>query len=449
MNVKVENTEKNTVKLTIEVDSAAFEEAMEKSYKKNVKHITLPGFRKGKAPRRFVEKYYGEAVFYEDAINFVCPEAYDKAIEENKIEAVAQPEIDIEQIGGGQNLIFTAVVTVKPEVNLGEYKGVKVDKIEYAVTEEDIDKEIEMARERNAKIVTVEDRAVENGDITNIDFEGFVDDVAFEGGKGENFDLTIGSGQFIPGFEEQLIGKNIGEDVDVNVKFPEEYHAEDLAGKDAIFKVKVNGIKVKELPEADDELAKDISEFETLAELREDIKKKLTENNETRAKRETEEKILDSVIAATEIDVPQCMIDQQIDTMLNDFGYRLSSQGMSLETYAQYSGMTIESMRDQFKEGAERAVKSRLILEKIAETEAIEVTEEDINAEYAKMAEQYKMELDKIKEIMTGSEENIKADLKVNKTLELLVAEASIKKPRKKGATKKNESGTDGSGADK
>lgn len=449
MNVKVENTEKNTVKLTIEVDKEIFEEAMEKSYKKNVKHIALPGFRKGKAPRRFVEKYYGEAVFYEDAINFACPDAYDKAITDNNIEAVDRPEIDIEQIGSGKNLIFTAVVTVKPEVTLPEYKGVKADKIEYAVTDEDIENEINAMRERNARFVTVEDRAVENGDTANIDFEGFVGDVAFEGGKGENHDLTIGSGQFIPGFEEQLIGKNIGEEVDVNVKFPEEYHAEDLAGKDALFKVKINGIKTKELPEADDELAKDVSEFDTMDELKEDIKKKLTENNDMRAKREMEDNILATIAEGTEVEIPQCMIETQIDAMLQDFGYRLSSQGLTVEQYAQFSGMGIDQMREQFKEGAEKAVKGNLILEKIAQVENIEVTDEDVEAEFQKMADQYKMELEKIKEIMQASVDSMKADLKVGNTLEFLVENASIKKPRKKGATKKNESGADGSGADK
>lgn len=448
MSVKVEKIEKNIVKLEIEVDKAVFEEGMEKSYRKNVKHINVPGFRKGKAPRKFIEKTYGEGVFYEDAINFVCPDAYDKAIEENGIEAVSQPEIDIVQIGDGKNFIFSAKVTVKPEVTLGEYKGIKVDKIDYAVADKDVTEEIDRMRNQNARLVTVEDRGVDKGDIAVIDYEGFVEEVPFEGGKGENHNLEIGSGQFIPGFEEQLIGKNTGDETEVKVTFPEEYHAEDLKGKDAVFKVKINAIKTKQLPEADDEFAKDVSDFETIAELSADIKNKLTEAGQTCAKRETEDKILEAIAEKTEIEIPDCMVEAQIDKMLEDYNYRLSSQGITLEQYIQYVGITMEAMREQFKESAEKSVKGNLILEKIAGLESIEATEEELEEQLGKIAEQYKMEVDKVKSIMGGSLSNMKNEIKTNKTLDFLVNSASIKKSGKKGE-KKNESSTDGSGADK
>ncbi len=436
MNVKVEKTDKNVVTLEIEVEKEKFEEGMEKSYRKNVKSIVIPGFRKGKAPRRFVEKYYGEAVFYEDAINFVCPDAYDEAIQENNIYPVAQPEIDIVQIGGGENFIFKAIVTVKPEFELAAYKGVKVDKIEHIPTDADVDAEISRMQEQNASIVTVEDRPVETGDIAVIDYEGFVDGVPFEGGAAKGHELTIGSGQFIPGFEDQLIGKKSGEDCDVNVTFPAEYHAEELKGKAAVFKVTVHAIKKKELPALDDEFAKDVSEFDTFDALKADIKDKMTKAGETRALRETEDKILDTIAAATEIDIPRPMIETQIDKMMDDFNYRLSSQGITLEQYAGYMGSTVEAMRGQFEENATKSVKANLILEKIAETEKIEATEDEIDAELQKMADTYKMEIEKIKKIMGGNTDSIAADLRVNKTLSFLVENAEIKKARKKPAPK-------------
>lgn len=436
MNVKVEKKEKNIITLEIEVAKEIFEEGMEKAYRKNVKHIALPGFRKGKAPRKFVEKYYGEAVFYEDAINFVCPDAYDKAIEENNISPVAQPEIEIVQIGGGENLIFKATVTVKPEFTLGEYKGVKVDKIEYIPTDKDVEAELSRMQEQNSRIVTVEGRAVENGDIVTIDYEGFVDGTAFAGGSDKNHDLTIGSGQFIPGFEEQLIGKENGSENEINVTFPEEYHAEELKGKAATFKVKINAIKKKELPALDDEFAKDISEFDTFEALKADVLAQLTKSGETRALRETEEKVVEAVANATEIDIPRPMIETQIDKMMDEFNYRLSSQGLSLEQYAQYTGMPLSEMRKQYEESATRAVKGSLILEKIAELENITVSEDEVEAELQKMADAYKMELDKIKKIMGENLDGISADIKTNKTITFLVENAEIKKARKKAEPK-------------
>ncbi len=438
MNVKVEKTDKNIVTLEIEVTKEMFEEGMEKAYRKNVKSIALPGFRKGKAPRKFIEKYYGEGVFYEDAINFVCPDAYDKAIEENNISPVAQPEIEIVQIGGGENLIFKAVVTVKPEFELGEYKGIKVDKIEYIPKAKDVEAELARMQEQNARLVTVEDRTVENGDIVTIDYEGFVDGTPFAGGADKNHDLTIGSGQFIPGFEEQLIGKACNSESEIKVTFPEEYHAEELKGKDATFKVTIHSIKKKDVPALDDEFAKDVSEFDTLDALKADIKEQLTKAGETRALRETEEKIMEEIANATEIDIPRPMIETQIDRMMDDFRYRLSSQGLTLEQYAEYTGMPLTEMRKQYEENAARAVKGSLILEKIAAVESIEATEEEIEAELQKMAESYKMELDKIKKIMGENIDGIAADLKTNKTLDFLVKNAEIKKAttRKKAAPK-------------
>ena len=436
MNVKVEKTDKNIVTLEIEVDREKFEEGLEKAYRKNVKSIALPGFRKGHAPRKFIEKYYGEAVFYEDAINFICPDAYDKAIEDNQISPVAQPEIDIVQIGEGQNFIFKAVVTVKPEFELSEYKGIKVDKIEYIPSHEDVDAELTRMQEQNARLVTVEDRAVENSDIVTIDYEGFVDGVAFAGGADKNHDLTIGSGQFIPGFEEQLIGKEKGAECEINVTFPEEYHAEDLKGKVAMFKVTIHAIKKKELPALDDEFAKDVSEFDTLDALKADINDKLTKAGEARALRETEDKIMEAISNATEIDIPRPMIETQIDRMLDDLRYRLSSQGLTLEQYVQYTGMKMEDVRAQYEENAARAVKGNLILEKVAVLENIKATEEEVNEELQKMADAYKMELDKIKKIMGENLDGITADLTTNKTLAFLVENAEIKKPRKKAAPK-------------
>ena len=422
----VEKTDKNIVSFEFSVSPEEFEKAVQKAYKKNVKKINMPGFRKGKAPRIIIEKAYGKEVFYEDAINFVLPDAYDKAVEENGISPVAQPEVDLksEKIEPDKEIIFTAKVVVKPEFELGEYKGVKAEKAVYETTDENVNEEIEKLRERNSRLVPVEDRAVQADDIANIDFEGFVDDVAFEGGKGENFDLTIGSGQFIPGFEDQLRGKNVGDDVEVKVTFPEEYHAEDLAGKDAVFKVKINSLKVKELPEADDDFAMDVSEFDTLDEYKADIKAKLEKANEDKAKHETEQNVIDAVCANTEIDIPDEMIDSQIDSMIRDMDMQMRYQGIDLNTYMQYTGQTMDTIREQYKPEAEKRVKTTLVLEKVSEVEKIEPTDEDVENEYQKISEENGMKIDDIKKYI--KEDDVKARIKAEKAITLLVESADF-----------------------
>ncbi|MGE4283338.1 MAG: trigger factor [Clostridia bacterium] len=427
MSVKVEQVEKNIVQLEIEVSVDQFEEGMQKAYIKNVKKYNIPGFRKGKAPKKIIEKYYGEGVFYEDAINIVCPEAYDKAVEETKIDPVDRPEIDIKQIGEGQNFVFTAKVAVKPEIELGAYKGIEVNQIEYNVTEDNINEELKKMQEKNSRLVTIEDRAVQQGDLTIIDFEGFVDNEPFEGGKGSNFNLEIGSGQFIPGFEEQLIGKNTGEEIDVNVTFPEEYHADELAGKPALFKVKINQIKFKELPEIDDEFVKDVSEFNTLDELKEDIKKRLTEENEHKAKHEMEDAVIDKVIEGVSVDIPQVMIENRIDSMARDFDMRLRGQGLELDKYLELTGFNMEQFREQFKEQAEKQVKTSLVLEKIGQVEAIEVSDDELEQELVKLADNYKMEIDKLKKMLKSEDiQSIKDDLVIGKTIDMLVENANV-----------------------
>ena len=415
----VEKTDKNIVSFEFSVSPEEFEKAVQKAYKKNVKKINMPGFRKGKAPRIIIEKAYGKEVFYEDAINFVLPDAYDKAVEENGISPVAQPEVDLksEKIEPDKEIIFTAKVVVKPEFELGEYKGVKAEKAVYETTDEKL-------RERNSRLVPVEDRAVQADDIANINFEGFVDDVAFEGGKGENFDLTIGSGQFIPGFEDQLLGKNVGDDVEVKVTFPDEYHAEDLAGKDAVFKVKINSLKVKELPEADDDFAMDVSEFDTLDEYKADIKAKLEKANEDKAKHETEQNVIDAVCANTEIDIPDEMIDSQIDSMIRDMDMQMRYQGIDLNTYMQYTGQTMDTIREQYKPEAEKRVKTTLVLEKVSEVEKIEPTDEDVENEYQKISEENGMKIDDIKKYI--KEDDVKARIKAEKAINLLVESADF-----------------------
>lgn len=422
----VEKTDKNIVSFEFSVSPEEFEKAVQKAYKKNVKKINMPGFRKGKAPRIIIEKAYGKEVFYEDAINFVLPDAYDKAVEENGISPVAQPEVDLksEKIEPDKEIIFTAKVVVKPEFELGEYKGVKAEKAVYETTDENVNEEIEKLRERNSRLVPVEDRAVQADDIANINFEGFVDDVAFEGGKGENFDLTIGSGQFIPGFEDQLLGKNVGDDVEVKVTFPDEYHAEDLAGKDAVFKVKINSLKVKELPEADDDFAMDVSEFDTLDEYKADIKAKLEKANEDKAKHETEQNVIDAVCANTEIDISDEMIDSQIDSMIRDMDMQMRYQGIDLNTYMQYTGQTMDTIREQYKPEAEKRVKTTLVLEKVSEVEKIEPTDEDVENEYQKISEENGMKIDDIKKYI--KEDDVKARIKAEKAINLLVESADF-----------------------
>lgn len=422
---KVEKTEKNVVEFEFSASGEDFRNAIEKAFKKNVGQIAIPGFRKGKAPRQIVEKYYGSEIFYEDAVNIVLPDAYDKALEEQNIEAVAQPEIDVKSISKEDGVVFTAKVTVKPDFELGQYKGVETKKITHRTTEKDINAEIEKVRERNARQVNIEDRAAELKDTVTIDFEGFCDGVAFDGGKGENFDLTLGSGQFIPGFEEQLVGKNIGEEVEVNVTFPEEYHSEELKGKDAMFKVKINAIKAQELPELDDEFAKDVSEFDTFEEYKADVTKKLKEQNKEKAKKELEDKILEIICENTEIDIPEAMFETAVENQIRDFAMQLSYQGLSIEQYAQYTGQTLDAMKEQLRPGAEKQVKTSLILEKIAKVENIEVTDKEVAAELEKMAEQSKMKVEDVKKYV--SVENIKDSKKIEKTVEFLVKNASLK----------------------
>jgi trigger factor len=431
--LKNETIEKNVVKLTIEVDKEAFAAAVEKSYKKNVKKIAIPGFRKGKAPRNIIEKYYGKGIFWEDAVNFVCPDAYEFAVKEAGIDPVDRPEIDIETLEEDENLVLTAQVTVRPEVELGEYMGISADKKNYRTKVADIDAEVKAAREKNARMVNVEDRAVKKGDFTVIDYEGFVDGVAFSGGKGENHNLEIGSGQFIPGFEDALVGAKIGVEKEINVTFPEEYHAEELKGKPAVFKVTVKSIQVKELPELNDEFAKDVSEFDTLEEYKADIKAKLDKANADKTAAEFEGNVIKEVVDASKVEIPQCMIDSAIEDMMRDFSYRLSSQGLSLEQYMQFTGMTPDAFKDQYKEQAEERVKSNLVITEIAKKENIEVTDEDVENELKNMAEIYGMELDKLKEfIKDGEKENLKEELKLKKAVTLIVGAAKVKRAAKK-----------------
>ncbi len=425
MSVQVEKLEKNMAKLTIEATAEEFEAAMQKAYLKNKNKINIQGFRKGKAPRVMIEKMYGPAIFYEDAANEIIPEAYSKAAEESGLEIVSRPEIDVTQIEKGKAFIFTATVAVKPEVTLGEYKGLEYTADPVEVTEEDVAAELKKVQEQNSRTVTVEDRAVENGDIAVIDYEGFVDGTPFEGGKAENHELVIGSHSFIDTFEDQLVGKNIGDDVEVNVTFPEEYHAKELAGKPALFKVSVKGIKVKELPALDDEFASDVSDFDTMEEYKEDVKKKLLEKKENEAKTAKENALVEKAIEGAQMDIPDAMIETQARQMVDDFAQRMRMQGLTIQQYMQYTGMDIAKMVDQMKPQAEKRIKTRLVLEKIAETENVEVTEEDINNELEKMASMYKMEVDKLKEYMGDAEkESIKKDLAVQKAVDLLVASA-------------------------
>ncbi|MBE7027288.1 MAG: trigger factor [Ruminococcaceae bacterium] len=424
MSVKVEKLETNVVELEFEVSKEDFESAMQRSYIKNVKSINIPGFRKGKAPRKIIENMYGKEIFYDDAINFVFPDAYEAALKEAKIEPVSRPDVDIKQFPTDElNLVLTAKVTVKPDVKISKFDKIDAKKPEYPVTDEDIANELKSRQNQNARVITVEDRAAQKDDVVVIDFEGFVDGVAFEGGKGENFNLTLGSGQFIPGFEDQLIGANIGDEVDVNVTFPEEYHAPDLAGKPALFKVKLHSITAKELPELDDEFAKDVSEFDTLDELKNDIKAKLEENNERRAKQEFENDVIDFIISKMKAEIPEIMYENRIDELVRDFEMRLSYQGMSVEQYLGYAGMDMATFRGQFKEQAEKQVKGMLAIEAMAKKEKIKALKDDVTKEYKKLAEQYKMDVDKIKSFI--NEEDLKKDIITNKTIEALLAMAS------------------------
>lgn len=425
MSVQVEKLEHNMAKLTIEVPETELEAAIERAYQKQKKSISLPGFRKGKAPRVMIEKMYGKGVFLEDAANSLIPVQYSLAAGESGLEIVSQPTIDVTQLEPGKPFIFTAEVAVKPEVTLGEYKGVEVEKQNTEVLDEEIDAEIFKERESNSRMIDVEDRAVENGDTVNLDFEGFVDGEPFEGGKGEGYPLVIGSNTFIPGFEEQLIGANIDEEKEVNVTFPEDYQAEELKGKAAVFKCKVNRIQKKELPEVDDEFAKDVSEFDTLEEYKADIRKKLAEEKEKDAQRAKEDAVINKIIETSEMDIPDAMVDSQIDQMADDFGRRMQSQGLSLEQYFQFTGLTMEKLRDELKPQALKRIQTRLVLEKIAEVENIQPTEEQVDEEIKKMAEMYNMEADKLKEMVGEYEmEQMKKDMAVQQAV-TLVADAA------------------------
>lgn len=421
MSLKTENLEHNMVKLTIEVSAEEFEKAMQGAYLKAKNKINIPGFRKGKAPRAMIEKMYGAGIFYEDAANALIPEAYDKEIANCDLNIVSQPKIDVVQIEKGKEFIFTAEVAVKPEVTLGEYKGLEVPKAEIEVTEEEIQKEIDKERENNARTIDVDDRAVANGDMIKLDFDGSVDGVPFAGEKAENYDLTVGSGSFIPGFEDQLVGAEIGKELDVTVTFPEEYHAKELAGKEAVFKCKVNEIKVKELPEADDEFAQDVSEFDTLAEYKEDLKKKLTEKKEAAAKNAKETAAVEKAVENAQMDIPAAMIDSQVRNMADDFARRLQSQGLSVEQYFQFTGMTAEKMLEQMRPEAEKRIKNSLTLEAIAAKENFEIADEKVEEELQKMADMYKMEKDKVKELLgEAGIEQMKGDLKIQAAVDLL-----------------------------
>ena len=426
MSVQVEKLEKNMAKLTVEVPAEDVEKAIQGAYQKTKKSINIPGFRKGKAPRQLIEKMYGKEVFYSDAVDAMLPKAYSDAVEECGEEIVSYPKIDVVQIESGKPFIFTAEVAVKPAVTLGEYKGIQVEKAPIEVTDEEIEAQVNKEREANSRTVTVEDRAVQKGDIATIDFEGFVDGVAFDGGKGENYDLEIGSNTFIPGFEDQLVGAEIGKELDVNVTFPEEYGAKELAGKEAVFKCKVNGIKVKELPEADDEFAQEVSEFDTLDEYKAGIKAKLLKDKEDEAKRAKEDAVIGKIVENATMDIPDAMVEYQTQQMLDDFGRRMQSQGLSLEQYFQFTGMTEADYKEQIKPRALQNIQSRLVLEAVAEAEKLEATEEDLEKEYAKMAEQYKLDVDKVKEIFGEyQKEELKKDIVIQKAAEL-VTEAAV-----------------------
>ena len=425
MSLQVEKLEGNMAKLTIEASAEEFEQAIEKAYQKNKNKLSIPGFRKGKVPRKMIEQMYGKEIFYEDAANIVIPSAYAKAVDECTEEIVSQPTVDIVQAEAGKPFIFTAEVALKPEVTLGMYKGVEVEKTDVAVTDEEVDAAIDRERENNARTISVEDRAVRDGDMTIIDYEGFVDGESFEGGKDEDYPLTIGSGTFIPGFEEQLIGAELDKEVEVNVTFPEDYQASELAGKPAVFKCIVKEIREKELPELDDEFASEVSEFDTLAEYREDVKKNLTERKEAEAKAAKEEKVVEAIIADAKMDIPEAMLATQQRSMADDFAQRIRMQGITIVQYFQFTGLTREAFLEQLKPQAEERIKSRLVLEAVAKAENLEASDEEYTAEIKKMAEAYQMDEDKITEMIGEFEQkSIKEDICIRKALELAVESA-------------------------
>ena len=426
MSFKVEQLEeKNMVKLVIEASAEEFEAGLNAAYNKNKNKISVPGFRKGKAPRKMIEQLYGSQIFFEDAANEIIPDAYADAAKESGLDIVSQPKVSIEQLEAGKPFIFAAEVAVRPEVELGEYKGVEVTKADAEVTDADVEEELKKVQDQNSRTVSVEDRAVKDGDMTVIDFEGFIDGEAFYGGNGENYPLTIGSHSFIDTFEEQMIGMNIGEEKELNVTFPEDYHAENLKGKPATFKVTVKEIKEKQLPELDDDFAQDVSDFDTLAEYKDDLKKKIAERKESEAKAKKESEAIEKVVEAAKMDIPQAMIDTQVNRMLEDFAMRLQQQGLSVEQYFQYTGMTADKIMEEMKPEAVKRIKNSLVLEAVAKAENIEVSEEEFEAELQKMADMYKMEIEKIKEFMQDAEaKQMKDDIAIQKAVELIVSSA-------------------------
>ena len=425
MSLQVENLEKNMAKLTIEVPASEFEKALQSAYNKQKKSISVPGFRKGKVPRQMVEKMYGPEIFYEDAANELIPTAYEEELKNCDLEIVSRPTVDIVQIKKGENFIFTAEVAVKPEVTLGEYKGMEVDKTSTRVTQKEVEAKIKEEAEKNARTVTVEGRPVQDGDEVILDFEGFVDGEPFEGGKGENYPLTIGSGSFIPGFEEQLVGAEAEKEVEVKVTFPEEYHAEELKGKDAVFKCTIHEIKEKQIPEIDDEFAAEVSEFDTLDEYKADVKAKIKEQKENEGKQKKEDQAVEKAVANATMEIPEAMIDEQVRQMVNEFAQNMQYQGISFEQYCQITGMTLEKIQEETRPQAVKRIETRLVLEAIAKAENIEVTEERLDEEIKKMAESYNMEADKLKELM-GEEEKkqMMEDIAVQDAVTFLVENA-------------------------
>ena len=425
MSLQVEKQEKNMAVLTIEVSAEEFDQAMDKAYRKNKNKMSVPGFRKGKVPRQMLEKMYGPAIFYEDAANIIIPDAYAKELENTDLDIVSRPEIDVTQIEKGKPFIFTATVALKPEVALGQYTGIEVEKIEVEVTEDEVNAELEKVREQNSRTIPVEDRLIKDGDIAVIDFEGFVDGVAFEGGKGENHNLTIGSHSFIDTFEEQLIGKNINEEVEVNVTFPEEYHAEELKGKPAMFKVLIKEIKEKELPDLDDDFAQDVSEFDTFDEYKEDVKAKLTQTKEQEAKNKKEEAVVKAIAQNAQMEIPEAMIETQAAQMADDFARRMQSQGLSMEQYYQFTGLNAQKFIEQMKPQAEQRIQNRLVLEAVAKAENMTASDEDVEKEIENMASMYQMEVDKLKELISDEEKTqMKQDICVQKAVEFVVEKA-------------------------
>ena len=426
MSFKVEQLEeKNMVKLVIEATAEEFEAGLNTAYNKSKSKINVPGFRKGKAPRKIIEQLYGQEVFFEDAANAIIPDAYAKACIESELDIVSQPKISVTQLEKGKPFVFEAEVAVRPEVELGKYKGVEVSKADTEATDADVEEEIKKVAEQNSRTITVEDRAVKDGDMTVIDFEGFIDGEAFEGGKGENYPLTIGSHSFIDNFEDQIIGMNIGDEKEINVTFPEDYHAEELKGKPATFKVSVKEIKEKQLPDIDDDFAQDVSDFDTLDEYKADLKKKIAERKEAEAKKQKETEAIEKIVADSKMDIPQAMIDTQVTRMAEDFAQRLQQQGLSLEMYFKYTGLTAEKILDDMKPEAVKRIQNSLVLEAVAKAENIQVPDDEFNAELSKMAEMYKMEVDKIKEFMGESEEKqMRDDIAIQKAVDLIVSSA-------------------------